>query len=484
MSCTWARSRSPTDASTPHSRCRVWSCSTTISSSRVRRRSSSTMSAPSATAAANAGRVFSRSRTGSPRCAMAVTLTGGSMWYCAGPSAVATTRGRVGLRSAGVRLRVAVSGAAQERAGEHERHGALQHPRQDQRQPQSSERRHASRDERSDRRRAPHEAAPGAAHAAHEVTGGQPLAERDRDDRDDGDGDAHEREGGSGQDPTVRRRHEEVADARDDRGTDEGAGAAEAPHLAVRQGAPHEVPDGGRGEEETVGPSRTPHSVVARSTRTPPSMPWNREREATIKTRTRRRRSAKRRRTPSQIEFEVSAGRRRLGGQPDEGDARRDEGDGVGDERRDLLDGEERRPDDGTRQIFRARLGAGQDAVGALEGVAPDQLGNHCLNGRVVRGPCTRVDQHDDDQERQVDSVGRHQCRRRPGSRWRARVGQGHDRAPLEAVREGPGRQGQEQPRKAVRCDDRGDGQRMRIQRRPPEVARRRRRTRHRSSRG
>ena len=51
-----------------------WSCSTTIAPSRVRRRSSSTMSAPSATAAAKAGSVFSRWPTGSPRWAMAATL--------------------------------------------------------------------------------------------------------------------------------------------------------------------------------------------------------------------------------------------------------------------------------------------------------------------------------------------------------------------------------------------------------------------------
>ena len=43
--------------------------------SRVRRRSISTMSAPRATAAAKAGSVFSRWPTGSPRWAMATTVT-------------------------------------------------------------------------------------------------------------------------------------------------------------------------------------------------------------------------------------------------------------------------------------------------------------------------------------------------------------------------------------------------------------------------
>ena len=57
----------------PQRRSSVWSCRTTISPSRVRRRSISTMSAPRATADANAGSVFSRWRTGSPRWAMAVT---------------------------------------------------------------------------------------------------------------------------------------------------------------------------------------------------------------------------------------------------------------------------------------------------------------------------------------------------------------------------------------------------------------------------
>ena len=43
--------------------------------SRVRRRSISTQSAPSATAAAKAGSVFSRWPTGSPRWAMAAAVT-------------------------------------------------------------------------------------------------------------------------------------------------------------------------------------------------------------------------------------------------------------------------------------------------------------------------------------------------------------------------------------------------------------------------
>ncbi len=54
------RSSSPTEASRPHRRSSDWSCSTTIAPSRVRRRSSSSMSAPWATAAAKAGSVFSR----------------------------------------------------------------------------------------------------------------------------------------------------------------------------------------------------------------------------------------------------------------------------------------------------------------------------------------------------------------------------------------------------------------------------------------
>jgi len=43
--------------------------------SRVRRRSISTMSAPASAAASKAGNVFSRWPTGSPRWAMAVTVT-------------------------------------------------------------------------------------------------------------------------------------------------------------------------------------------------------------------------------------------------------------------------------------------------------------------------------------------------------------------------------------------------------------------------
>ena len=75
ISRTCARSRSPTARSIPQRRSKVGSCSTTITPSRVRRRSSSTMSAPWCTAASNAGIVFSRWPTGSPRWAMAMVTT-------------------------------------------------------------------------------------------------------------------------------------------------------------------------------------------------------------------------------------------------------------------------------------------------------------------------------------------------------------------------------------------------------------------------
>ncbi len=201
--------------------------------------------------------------------------------------------------------RIVDSGAPQERAGEHDRHGTLQDARQHQRQAQPTDRRHASGRERSHWRRPPHDATPCTAHSSHEVGRRQPLSERDGDDRDDGDSDAYEGEGGSGHDPTVCRGHDQVANARDDSGTDESAGAAEAPDPAIGQGAPQEVPDGsrrrGRDRRRPLAPPIW-WWPGARGHRSP--CPGRGERQATIRTRIRRRRSANRSRAPSQIEFD------------------------------------------------------------------------------------------------------------------------------------------------------------------------------------
>ena len=69
----------------------------------------------------------------------------------------------------------------------------------------------------------------------------------------DADGEADQGEGRAGQLPPVGDGHDQVADAGDERGTDQGAGAAEAPDQPVRTQAPEEAPRRARGEEEPVG---------------------------------------------------------------------------------------------------------------------------------------------------------------------------------------------------------------------------------------
>ncbi len=164
----------------------------------VRRRSSSTMSAPE------------RHRRGEGRqgvLPLAHGLApvgdgdGASLWVDVARPRTLCRRRKARQRAFRPPLwpvrRIVVSGAPEERAGEHDRHHALQHSRQHQRQPQPTDRRQAPGRERAHRRSAPHEAAPGTAHSSHEMGGSQPLAERDRDDGDDGDRDTHEAKAGA-----------------------------------------------------------------------------------------------------------------------------------------------------------------------------------------------------------------------------------------------------------------------------------------------
>ena len=65
----------------------------------------------------------------------------------------------------------------------------------------------------------PDEPAPGAAHPAHQVLGGQALAEGDGDDGSGADGETDQGEGGAGQLPALRHRHDQVAHAGEQRRT-------------------------------------------------------------------------------------------------------------------------------------------------------------------------------------------------------------------------------------------------------------------------
>ena len=75
------------------------------------------------------------------------------------------------------------------------------------------------------------------------------------------DGESDHGEGGAGQLPAVRRGHDQVADAGDERGADEGLAAPEAADQPVGPQAPDEEPRRAGGQEEPVGALADPPYV-------------------------------------------------------------------------------------------------------------------------------------------------------------------------------------------------------------------------------
>ncbi len=258
--------------------------------------------------------------------------------------------------------------------------------------------------------------------------------------------------------------HDQVAHAGDDGGADQGACAAEPSDQAVGRQSSR---GGSRRRRRRGRPRRRPRGPPTRSwpasTRTPASIPCRPARDATIRSRIRRRRSAKRSRTPSQAEVEDAFGLWGLRAEADEREAGQHQRNGVGEERDRLAHGEEPGSDDRPGEVLRGRFGAGQHAVGVFERVGRHEVGNDGLQRGVVDRPRPRVDEHDEDQRTRV--IRSLKIRKAPPRMASGTddVGDGHEWAPFEPVGERAGGQRQQEPRKAVRGHDAGDGQRVGI---------------------
>ena len=75
--------------------------------------------------------------------------------------------------------------------------------------------------------------------------------------------------------------------------------------------------------------------------------------------------------------------------------------------------------------------------------------------------PEARVDEDDEDEEGQRHPVAQDEVGTAHDHERAQEVRDGHERPALEAVGEGAGRQGQQEPGEAVRRNDGGDGQRV-----------------------
>ena len=232
-------------------------------------------------------------------------------------------------------------------------HRTLQRPGEYQRQPEAPDGGQAPGHQRTDGGGAPHEAAPRAADPSHEIGRGEPLTERDGDDRPRSDRQTDHGEGGAGQLPAMGRCHDQVADAGDERGADQGLAVSESADHPVRPQAPDEGPSRTGGQEDPVGTFPTPHTLVVSSTRMPASIPWRPASEPTIKSRSRSRRSAKRSRTPSQAEVEAPSGRGAFERKPTRGMQDNSRDNGIGEKGDRLADGEEPCADHGSGEVLR-----------------------------------------------------------------------------------------------------------------------------------
>ena len=82
------------------------------------------------------------------------------------------------------------------------------------------------------------------------------------------------------------------------------------------------------------------------------------------------------------------------------------------------------------------------------------EIGNDRLQRGVVDRPPAGVDQHDKDQDGQRHPVVEDEERADRDGEGAQHIRDGHERAAFEPVGEGAGRQGEQEPRKAVRGDD------------------------------
>ena len=142
--------------------------------------------------------------------------------------------------------------AVEKRPGEQHPHRTLQRPGEHQWEPESRDGGHAPGHQCTNRGSAPDDATPGAADPSHEIGRGEPLAERDGDDGPCADRQTDHGEGRAGQFPAAGRRHDQVADTRDERGADQGLAVPETADQPVCPQAPDQSPRRAGRQEEPV----------------------------------------------------------------------------------------------------------------------------------------------------------------------------------------------------------------------------------------